>query len=58
MPDQPNYQEFGNAGQKSQKDATEMYDSRYGKWDDKSVRDDKSNKPLPAEKSPIKYSGS
>jgi hypothetical protein len=57
MPDMPNWQEFGSAGQQSQKDVTELYDARYGRHKDEAVRDDKKTKPLPAEPSPISIGG-
>lgn len=58
MPDMPNYKEFGGAGQKSQKDATDIYDSRYGKYDDKVVKDDKVSKQPPAQPKPLSIRGS
>ena len=34
MPDKPTWVEFASAGSQQQKDATEVYDSRYGKYKD------------------------
>ncbi len=58
MPHMPNYKEFAQAGQTSQKDAEELYDSTYGKYKDEAVRDDKTTKAPPAQPDPFKISGS
>lgn len=39
MSDQPNFEEFAGAGSQQKKDATEVYDGRYGKYKD-AVSDD------------------
>ncbi len=58
MPHKPNYEEFAGAGQKAQKDATELYDSTYGRYEDEACRDDKTTRAPPAQPDPVKISGS
>lgn len=47
MPDKPNSTEFAGAGSIPQKDASEIYDSRYGKYKDAVDDDTNTEKKLP-----------
>jgi len=47
MPDQPNWKELGQkAGQGPQKDVTQVYDDRYGRYQDRAEHE-KGTKPPP-----------
>ena len=48
MPDKPTWEEFAGAGSTEQKDATDIYDGRYGKYKDAVADDPDTDGKLPS----------
>ena len=53
MPDKPNSEEFAAASSVGQKDATDIYDGRYGKYKDAVADDTDTEKKLPTTSMPM-----